>query len=156
MKILETLTGLFKPAADLVDNLHTSEEERAQIKTAMLGVQINAALQFLDYEKQLMTNQTNIIIAEAQGGSWIQRNWRPITMLTFLFLVVMDSFGWLPFRLADQAWTLLQLGLSGYVVGRSAEKIVPKMFAPKQIEQLDFRSERKKRKDRKDEAADEE
>ena len=46
-------------------------------------------------------------------------------MLTFLALVVCDSFGLLKFRLADQAWTLLQLGLGGYVVGRSAEKIVP-------------------------------
>lgn len=34
-------------------------------------------------------------------------NWRPITMLTFLVLVVCDSFGPLKFRLADEAWTLL-------------------------------------------------
>jgi hypothetical protein len=44
-------------------------------------------------------------------------------MLTFLLLVVFDSFGWLTNRLAPEAWTLLQLGLGGYVVGRSAEKI---------------------------------
>jgi len=41
--------------------------------------------------------------------------------------VVFDSFGLLAFRLADQAWTLLQIGLGGYVVGRSAEKIAPKI-----------------------------
>jgi hypothetical protein len=46
-------------------------------------------------------------------------------MLTFLALVVADTFGLTEFRLADQAWTLLQIGLGGYVVGRSAEKIAP-------------------------------
>jgi hypothetical protein len=48
-------------------------------------------------------------------------------MLVFLGLVVCDQFGLLTFRLAEQAWTLLQIGLGGYVVGRSVEKIVPTM-----------------------------
>jgi hypothetical protein len=48
-------------------------------------------------------------------------------MITFLFLVVMDSFGLLSFRLSSEAWLLLQIGLGGYVVGRSGEKIVERM-----------------------------
>jgi hypothetical protein len=48
-------------------------------------------------------------------------------MLTFLILVVCDSFGWLAFSLSSEAWTLLQIGLGGYVVGRTGEKIVEKM-----------------------------
>jgi hypothetical protein len=52
---------------------------------------------------------------------------RPITMITFLFLVVMDSFGQLSFRLSGNAWLLLQIGLGGYVIGRSGEKIVERM-----------------------------
>ena len=55
----------------------------------------------------------------------MQRNWRPITMLSFLTLVILDSFGLLVFRLSDEAWLLLQIGLGGYVVGRSAEKMLP-------------------------------
>ena len=79
----------------------------------------------LRYEQKLMEAQASVIQSEAQGESWIQRSWRPITMLTFLALVVLDSFGLLKFRLAEQAWTLLQIGLGGYVIGRSAEKLVP-------------------------------
>ncbi len=45
-------------------------------------------------------------------------------MLTFLGLVLADSFGILANPLAPQAWTLLQLGIGGYVVGRSVEKVV--------------------------------
>ena len=44
-------------------------------------------------------------------------------MLSFLGLVVADSFGLLATPLAPEAWTLLQVGLGGYVVGRSAEKV---------------------------------
>jgi hypothetical protein len=42
------------------------------------------------------------------------------------FFVVMDSFGLLSYRLSGEAWLLLQIGLGGYVVGRSGEKIVKK------------------------------
>ncbi len=85
--------------------------------------------QALDYEKQLLESKTAIIKAEAQGQSWLQRSWRPIAMLTFLFLAVCDGFAILSSPLAPQAWTLLQIGLGGYVVGRSAEKIVPKIMS---------------------------
>jgi len=66
-------------------------------------------------------------ITEAKGQSRLQRNWRLITMLTFLILVVCDSFGMLAFRLSDEAWLLLQIGLGGYVVERTGEKIAEKI-----------------------------
>jgi hypothetical protein len=115
------------PITRLIDDLHTSEEERLNIKQALFAMQAELSARALDYEKTLMEARTRVITAEAQGQSWLQRSWRPITMLTFLALVVCDAFGLLAFRLADQAWTLLQIGLGGYVVGRSAEKIVPKI-----------------------------
>ena len=123
--LLELVAGLFKPAADLVDNLHTSEEERGQVKNVLFAAQAELSAKALDYERQILDAQAAIIKSEAAGQSWMQRNWRPVTMLTFLVLVVCDSFGLLAFRLAQEAWTLLQLGLGGYVVGRSVEKIMP-------------------------------
>jgi len=121
---LNLIGQIFKPATELIDNLHTSEEEKLNAKTAMLEAQMGLGMKVLDYEAQLMQAKSSIVVAEAQGQSVLQRTWRPITMLTFLFLVVADSFGQLPFRLASEAWTLLQLGLGGYVAGRSGEKIV--------------------------------
>ena len=121
------LGDIFGPIADLVDELHTSKEEKEQLKITMLGQQTALAMKVMEYEVKQAEHQKDIIIAEAQGQSFLQRNWRPITMLTFLVLVVCDSFGLLAFRLSDEAWTLLQIGLGGYVVGRSMEKIVPKV-----------------------------
>lgn len=125
MGILGFLGDIFKPAAELVDNIHTSEEERLKLKNQLVTLQNSMSVKLLDYEKSLMEAQASVIKNEAQGASWLQRNWRPITMITFLVLVVCDVFGFLKFRLADQAWTLLQIGLGGYVIGRSVEKTAP-------------------------------
>lgn len=119
------LSELVTPVTNLIDELHTSDEERLKIRQAMMQIQAGLTARVLDYETRLAESRAKVITAEAQGASWLQRTWRPITMLTFLALVVFDSFGWLEYRLAEQAWTLLQIGLGGYVVGRSAEKIIP-------------------------------
>ena len=99
------------------------KEERAKLKNELFVLQAQLQVEVLEYEKNLLNKQSQIITAEAQGNSWLQRSWRPITMLTFLVLVCLDAFGWLAFRLSDQAWVLLQIGLGGYVIGRSGEKI---------------------------------
>lgn len=125
MGIFSFISGIFKPAADLIDNLHTSEEEKLELKKQINQVENEFQSKVLEYETKLMEAQSSIIKAEATSSSWITSNWRPITMLTFLVLVVLDSFGFLKTALAPEAWTLLQIGLGGYVVGRSAEKIVP-------------------------------
>ena len=125
MSILSFITGIFKPATDLIDNLHTSVEEKLGLKNKLAEIENEFASSVLSYETKLMDVRASIIKAEATGHSWLQRNWRPITMLTFLILVVLDSFGLLTFRLAKEAWTLLTVGLGGYVVGRSVEKVVP-------------------------------
>ena len=127
-KPLNIIREIFTPAADLVDSLHTSEEEKLLAKKSLLEVQTNVSLELLGYEARLIESKHDVIMSEAQGKSMLQRNWRPITMMVFLGLVVLDSFGLLSTPLAPEAWTLLQIGLSGYVVGRSAEKIVPNVM----------------------------
>ena len=116
--ISSLISSLFKPAADLIDNLHTSDDERAAARQKMAAIEATLI-------SQVITAQAHNIQAEANGKSWLQRNWRPITMLTFLILIVCDAFGWLAFRLSIEAWALLKIGLGGYVVGRTVEKITP-------------------------------
>ncbi len=123
MSILNFISSIFEPAAKLIDELHNSDEEKLVMQKEIKKVENELLTKVLDYETQLLESKTKIITAEATGQSWIQRNWRPITMLTFLVLVVLDSFGLLANPWAPEAWTLLQIGLGSYVVGRSAEKI---------------------------------
>ena len=126
MDILSFIGEIFEPARKLIDNVHTSDEEKLTLKNKFVAIENELMSKIIEYETKLLASKTKIITSESNGQSWMQRNWRPITMLTFLVLVVCDSFGLLAFRLADDAWSLLQIGLGGYVTGRSAEKIADK------------------------------
>lgn len=130
MSVFTFISSIFKPTEDLVDNLHTSKEEKMDLQKQIMEVQNQLSIKIIDYEQQRLTAQSMIINAEATGKSWLQRNWRPITMLTFLILVICDSFDLLAFRLSGDAWDLLKIGLGGYVVGRSAEKITTVIKKP--------------------------
>jgi len=121
------VSGLIAPVTELVGKFVEDVDKANELRAQMFGVQMQMSEKMMDYERQLLDAQKSVIVAEATGQSWMQRNWLPITMLTFLALVVCDSFGWLANPLAGEAWTLLQIGLGGYVAGRSLEKIAPKV-----------------------------
>ena len=129
LALVDQLVRLFTPINRLVDDLNASDEERATRRAELAKLQNEALALALSMERERLAAQAGLVAAEAGGASWLQRNWRPVTMLSFLGLVVADAFGLLAFRLADQAWLLLQIGLGGYVVGRSVEKISPQINA---------------------------
>lgn len=133
MGIWAFISGLVSPIADLLGKVVTKEEDLLRVETEIAKIKNEMASKLLDYETKLLDAQSKIIVSEAQGTSWLQRSWRPITMMTFLVLVVADAFGLTQFRLAPQAWTLLQIGLGGYVIGRSAEKVAPHITRNKPV-----------------------
>ena len=120
-KILEFLSGnVIGEIGNVIDNLFTTDEERLEAKNKIFQV-------IQEKELELQKMQTDIIIAEAKGN-WLQRSWRPILMLSFGFIVIYVKFiaplfGFTIPPLENEFWDLLQLGIGGYVVGRSAEKI---------------------------------
>lgn len=81
-----------------------------------------------DLEASLIQGRAQVVTAEAQGESWLQRNWRPLLMLWFGALVGAHWLGMTPENLDPAAvghlLDIVQLGIGGYVIGRSAEKIV--------------------------------
>ena len=117
--VKDTVEGVGSLAKDLREAI--TGDMPAEKKAELTG-------KALDILAGISTMQGNVVIAEASGKSWLQRSWRPITMLSFLVLVILDSFGLLVNPLAKEAWTLLQIGLGGYVVGRSAEKIATQII----------------------------
>ena len=102
---------------------------------------------------QLMMNSaslekaaSDIILAEAKSEHWITSSWRPLLMLTitaivawnFLFapliemVVVLSTGSDLPLMidLPEELWMLLTIGVGGYTMGRSGEKIVNNLKRP--------------------------
>ncbi|NOU53118.1 hypothetical protein HG263_21695 [Pseudoalteromonas sp. JBTF-M23] len=124
--------GLGSVLGNLLDDVFTSDEERLKLNLELTRIdnliesdRLELEAKIVELQGQVLAAQSQIITAEAKGESRLQRCWRPITMLTFLVLIVLDSFGLLTFRLSEQAWELLQLGIGGYVIGRTVEKAAP-------------------------------
>jgi hypothetical protein len=123
--IISAIKGIFKPAAKLVDNLHTSPEEKMTLINELANAEFQIQAKVLEYETKILEVQASTITTEAKGESWLQRNWRPLTMLSFLILILLSSFGLFSVALAPEIWGLLKLGIGGYTIGRSLEKIAP-------------------------------
>ena len=124
-KVIDWFGGaLVKDLLGGLDKLFTSKEEKIKAENVIKQILIQKQL-------ELQKMQTDIILAEAKGN-WLQRSWRPMLMLSFGFIVIYNKFaaplfGWPIPILEGEFWTLLQIGIGGYVVGRSAEKIADKI-----------------------------
>ena len=127
MSIFSFIGKIFKPVTDLVDDLHTSEEEKLQVKSKMMEMQFEFQSKILDYETRLMESKATIIESEAKSEHFLTAAWRPITMLLFTGIIVLRWFGLTDAGISQELelklFSIVQLGLGGYIVGRSGEKI---------------------------------
>ena len=90
-------------------------------------------LAMMEHEETAQQVARDVVVAEAKSEHWITSAWRPIVMLMFAVMIgnnfiiapYLDAFFGtsVMFDMPDQAWSLLSVGLGGYVVGRSGEKI---------------------------------
>ncbi len=124
---------------NIVDDIFKAVDKSTLDKDKALEIksEIQKAITQLNYEKYDNELQAKVktVLAEEQGKSWLQRNWRPLTMMVFVFIIannyiiapyIQTLFGkqvavFLP--IPQDMWDLLKLSISGYIVGRSGEKI---------------------------------
>jgi len=127
LEIFSFVSNIFAPAAKLIDDVSTSTEEKLQLRNALAKIENDTTLKIIEYEGKLLQAQSSIIMAETQSDSWLVKNWRPMTMMTFVGIVVMYWFGFQPENMSqdtiDHVFNLIKIGLGGYVIGRSGEKI---------------------------------
>jgi len=140
MEILSFISAIFRPAVDLIDALHTSDEEKGNIRNQLAAIQagvqdkiIALETKRIEYEKQLVDARSDVVKAEIQGRSWLQRNWRPILMMVVI-IIIANNYIIFPYvgiwtdkvrmlELPGALFALLTAGVGGYIVGRSGEKI---------------------------------
>ena len=117
---MKLLSSLVSEIGSVVNNLSVSSKEKKQIEADLLAA-------ITRQEEALSRSQATIIEAEARGN-WLQRSWRPVIMLVFATIVLTGTFCELPI-LSDTSrfWDLLEIGIGGYVIGRSAEKITGRL-----------------------------
>lgn len=129
MSLFSFLGAALDPIAKIIDSVHTSSEEKLQMKAVLDKIASDLAVAGMEHDAALAKAQASVIIAEATSESWITRSWRPLMMLMFGTLIVLIATGLMDTEaLAEvptQLWTLITMGIGGYGVGRTAEKIVP-------------------------------
>ena len=98
-------------------------------KDAREKAQAAALSQLLEHQHEIEQVAGQIVRTEAASSHWLAANWRPLTMLTFTGLIVARWFGFAAPELSEAEylalWDIVEIGLGGYIVGRSAEKIMP-------------------------------
>jgi hypothetical protein len=132
MSFFSFISQIFEPAAKLIDDIHTSSEEKLQLKNKLTMIQNEMHSKVIEYEAQLLKSKTDIITAEASSEHWITSAWRPITALMLVFMVF-NNYILYPYLsmfidnapkvdLPDHLWDLIKICLGGYIASRGAEK----------------------------------
>jgi len=116
-------TELIKGVGGVIDNLHTSKEEKLdaekKIKDMIMG-----------YEAQMQKEVSNRWKVDMNSDSWLSKNIRPLVLIFLVVATVLMIFidaGVLAFEVKDTWVDLLQLVLitviGAYFGGRSLEKV---------------------------------
>lgn len=118
----DPVTAVLNLGGQLIDRLWPNPADADKAKLALMEMAQKGELAEL-------TGRAEIVKAEAASEHWLAANWRPLLMLTFGGLIVARWFGWAAPNLSDaeylKLWSIVELGIGGYVIGRSAEKVLP-------------------------------
>jgi len=114
---------LVKNVGGVIDNLHTSKEEKLEAERKIKELVAN-------YEVEMEKNITARWDADLKSDSWLSKNVRPLTLIFLIvctMLLIFIDAGALEFEVKSSWVDLLQLVLitviGAYFGGRSLEKV---------------------------------
>jgi hypothetical protein len=137
LPIIQAVAPLAKILFNTVDKAVADKDLAAKLKADL-------QTQMLQSHTQELTAAAKIIEAEAKAG-WFASSWRPLLMYVLIFILVWNYVlgpvilfffkAVITITLPGDVWTLLQIGLGGYVVGRSAESVARTMANKPQVKE---------------------
>ena len=128
MNILGMLSGggakdLIEGVGGVIDNLHTSKEEKLEAERKIKEIVAN-------HEAEMEKNITSRWEADLKSDSWLSKNVRPLVLIFLIvctMLLIFIDAGALNFEVKSSWVDLLQLVLitviGAYFGGRSLEKV---------------------------------
>jgi len=124
---VDPITAGLTFGSKIIDKIFPDKSEAQKAKLALLELEQKGELAEL-------VESSAIVQAEANSDSWLAANWRPLTMMCFTTIIANNyilypyiSLFWADapiLELPAQMWDLLKIGIGGYIVGRSSEKVV--------------------------------
>jgi hypothetical protein len=129
LPVIQAVAPLAKILFNTVDKAVADKDLAAKLKADL-------QTQMLQSHTQELTAAARVIEAEAKAG-WFASSWRPLLMYVLIFILIWNYVlgpvilfffkASITITLPGDVWTLLQIGLGGYVVGRSAESVARTM-----------------------------
>jgi len=91
-------------------------------------------LALLEHTDSLEAMRGKIVLEEAKSANWLTAAWRPILMMVVILIIACNYLIFpivrifypemISLELPQELWQLLTIGVGGYVVGRSGEKMI--------------------------------
>ncbi len=124
------LNAIFDGVRNILDKFVSSPQEKLQAHIMLVSQERQFQLEMAKLDQDWAETQASVIKSEAESTSFLARSWRPILMLVFTYIVahnyvVAPLFSVASVPIPPDMWDLLKLGMGGYIIGRSAEKVAP-------------------------------
>lgn len=119
---MNPITDVIGAVGKVIDKFVPDANQKVEANLELTRIQLDADAKFAQAER-------DVLVAEAQSESWLTRNWRPMIMLTFGYIIfhnyiIAQLFSLKLLDITPDMWALLKIGIGGYVMGRSVEKAV--------------------------------
>ena len=129
LSAIPALSKIVDKGLDIVDQFVEDKDQANKLKT-----RIKQQIEDNTHEKDIkeLSAKTKILLGEVKGG-WLQRNWRPLTMMSFV-LIVVNNYIVFPYasmftdnvtvlEFPPAFWGLLTTGIGGYIGAKSYERL---------------------------------
>lgn len=120
--IIKTIIGY------VLEKIFTNKEESDSAKQKLNDLDNKGEL-------AVIADQAQVLLAEINNESWLTKSWRPITMLSFLF-IILNHYFLMPMlnyifnlhipnpEIPSYMVNLMEIGIGGYMVGHCGLHIV--------------------------------
>lgn len=113
MSIFNFISGIFKPATDIIDKVHTSDKERLELRNALAKINADVTTKLAEYEMKVIELQAQVIkaasdvsVAEAKSESWFVRHYKPLIITSMFVMIIGEAFGLLKTELPEIFWQI--------------------------------------------------
>jgi len=121
------LTLLAPIIGDVLKRIIPDADKRGEVEREV-------RLSLLEHADNIEKVRGEIVLAEANSTNWLTSTWRPLLMMVvvtilacnYLLFPIIRIFypEMIVLELPAELWNLLTIGVGGYIVGRSGEKMI--------------------------------
>lgn len=126
--------NVFKELQGLTTGWFSSKENQLEFEAKVAEAASKISERMVEAEIENARIRADLIKAEMNSKHWFVAAWRPLFMMTFLF-IILNNYVLYPYLnsifgmgieldLSPEVWDMIKIGFGFYIPGRSIEKAV--------------------------------